>query len=818
MDPRSLRKSSTKSSGVNPSDTEGRLSPVQDVEGSSSDQDEVPELQKSASIEKKETNAGSVYWNHPFNRGAEQDPSMRIEGRRPSDARRKMSTAARRASNAARRASTAIVETAYKLDPLTVTTGNPLNLGVNEIRRVSSVGYTAPGQFNARRFSTLAPSIESIEKPAPSLSTHSSVTVPYVRQGMSEKQEDYIIQRLAAHDDVESLSRTKRFLYRLCPVLVVVTIAAYWIYFALRVRFTRDAEKAAHKTYWMAWAFILVELFVSIPMLLHRLWGWHVVGLRKRPKLRLIGDNVPSVDVVITCCGEDDDLVLDTAKAACNIDYPRERFRVLVCDDGKSKTLQEMIERTAETQFDNLYYRSRPKYPGVPHHFKAGNLNDALEETARLPGGAANFFAALDADMIPMRDWLRALLPHMLQDPKCSMACPPQLFYNVPPDDPLCQSLDTFVHISEPIKDSMGVAWCTGSGYVLRRAALQSIGGFPTGSLAEDVCCSSMLLGSGWHTAFVHEPLQFGTVPDSLTSHLKQRTRWTIGTVQTSFKLRFSLYGPLVKHMTFPQRLCGFVYTVSSLFTIFLVLSMFTAPIVLVSGGNLVPYRSINQLKWLIRANFLSSMLNRVNEFISYLPSGYRTGQRDARAMMWMAPFHAISVIRTFLLPKWLGGKVAVFTSSGSQKAELNERDPHLRAPLWRRLKVTIWDCQCYLHLIYIMFAIAAVAVSMYWNLTDDKNNTTKKTLISLLTHAYWPPIIWLSCILSCWIPINYAIFPPDCPDRQDLLVRDPDTGVAYPSEESKKTKITWASYAWEAEYTLITIYGVVVFILSFWF
>ncbi len=202
----------------------------------------------------------------------------------------------------------------------------------------------------------------------------------------------------------------------------------------------------------------------------------------------------------------------------------------------------------------------------------------------------------------------------------------------------------------------MGVAWCTGSGYVLRRAALQSIGGFPVGSLAEDVCCSSMLLGSGWNTAFVHEPLQFGTVPDSLTSHLKQRTRWvslhemshderkyadglqTIGTVQTSLKLRFSVFGPLVKHMTFPQRLCGFVYTVSSLFTVFLVASMFTAPIVLVSHGNLVPFTTINQLKWLVRSNFLTTVLNRINEFISYLPSGYATGQRDARAMMWMAP------------------------------------------------------------------------------------------------------------------------------------------------------------------------------------
>ena len=38
-----------------------------------------------------------------------------------------------------------------------------------------------------------------------------------------------------------------------------------------------------------------------------------------------------------------------------------------------------------------------------------------------------------------------------------------KLFYNVPPNDPLYQALDYFAHISEPIKDAMGVAWCTGS-------------------------------------------------------------------------------------------------------------------------------------------------------------------------------------------------------------------------------------------------------------------------------------------------------------------------------------------------------------------
>ncbi len=336
----------------------------------------------------------------------------------------------------------------------------------------------------------------------------------------------------------------KRILYRSVPLLAFLSTVAFWAYFILRVRFVRLAEKEADEVFAMAWVFIGVELGIAFPVNLHRFWTILGVMQRERPKLRLQGTIVPSVDVVITCCGEEDDLVLDTAKAACDIDYPTDKFRVIVCDDGKSEYLRMATERAASRQFPNMHYRSRPKYPGVPQHFKAGNLNYALEETKKMPGGPATFFAALDADMIPEKLWLRALLPHLLRDKKCSMSCPPQvslsyskeshenkakslkLFYNVPPDDPLAQSLNTFVHSIEPLKDAMGVAWCTGSGYVLRRQAIDHIGGFPTGSLAEDVCCSSLLLGSGWNTAFVHEPLQWGTVPESLTSHLKQRTRW----------------------------------------------------------------------------------------------------------------------------------------------------------------------------------------------------------------------------------------------------------------------------------------------------
>jgi hypothetical protein len=145
----------------------------------------------------------------------------------------------------------------------------------------------------------------------------------------------------------------------------------------------------------------------------------------------------------------------------------------------------------------------------------------------------------------------------------------------------------------------------------------------------------------------------------------------------------------------------------------------------------------------------------------------------------------------------------------------LNERDKALRAPLWRRLKVTLWDCQCYLHLIFIMFVIAAVVLATYWNFHD--NHTTKTVLIALLTHAFWPPIIWLSCVLSCWIPIAYAIWPPNCPRREDLLERDPKTGVAYPKEEYKKTRSGWITTAHEVHYSLLTLYTIAVFVVSFW-
>jgi cellulose synthase/poly-beta-1,6-N-acetylglucosamine synthase-like glycosyltransferase len=348
----------------------------------------------------------------------------------------------------------------------------------------------------------------------------------YSSQTTLPQSNETAVVQLNAKDDHAHLPKWKRLLYGLSPIFAIATLATYWIYFVLRIKFVRDAQRMQHAIYPMAWIFIAVEIMIAIPTLLHNFWSVFVWKKRRRPQLRLLGMDVPTVDVLITCCKEDVDLIIDTVRAACEVDYPTDKFRVVVLDDGASQDLREAITMMSDQQYHNLHYRCREKFKGVPHHFKAGNLNYGIRETGLMPGGPGQLIAALDADMIPESCWLRAIVPHLLLDPKMAMACPPQAFYNIPKGDPLNQNLDFFVHVSEPIKDVLGVAWCTGSGYVVRRDMLEEIGCFPQGSLAEDVATSTLLLGKGWKTAFIHEPLQFGTVPDSFGSHLKQRTRW----------------------------------------------------------------------------------------------------------------------------------------------------------------------------------------------------------------------------------------------------------------------------------------------------
>ncbi|KAF2427528.1 hypothetical protein EJ08DRAFT_615815 [Tothia fuscella] len=624
----------------------------------------------------------------------------------------------------------------------------------------------------------------------------------------------YQLKVVHKNDDHEQLPPFKRFMVIIAPFFTFMSIVAYLNYFFWRVKATVDAQHFAHRIFHLAWFFIAAEAIIALPGTFHNFWLILAIRHRRRPQLRLVGELAPTVDVFITTCGEDADIVMDTTVAACAVDYPPDRFRVVVLDDHKVDTLRVEVEKLMRV-FPNLYYHRRVKPPPpAPHHFKAGNLIGGTDMVTKLEGGAGEYIAALDADMIPEPDWLRAIVAHAVNDDKVALVCPPQLFYNVPPNDPLVQSLDAFVHVLEPAKDAAGVAWCTGSGYIIRRSALESIGGWPLGSLAEDVCTSSMLLGAGWKTVYCHEGLQYGLVPDTWDGHLKQRTRWTLGTIQTACKLRFFLFGSLLRKMTFFQRLSGFVFSVDALFKIFFPIAIATIPVVLAINQKLVAYRDEKQLRWLIRWCLVMFLAQRLNEWIMYLPSGYRLSRHEGRAIIWMAPYHALTVVRA-VLPKWAGGASMGFKPSGSLNGGLSERSASERAPLLQRLKFIIIDSHGWFHVCFILFTAGSVAyaTSRAWTDTD---RSTFKILESLLTHAFWPPVMWLIILSALCQPIKYAINPPTMPDREAMLDRDPATGIAHPKREFRVQKWTQTHHTHEFMYVLMSGYTIFLFVGTF--
>ena len=132
------------------------------------------------------------------------------------------------------------------------------------------------------------------------------------------------------------------------------------------------------------------------------------------------------VDVLITCAGEEVAVIMDTLRAAAGVDWPQDRLRVVVLDDKSSEEVRREVQLLG-SQKSSVHYTARKKTKGVPHHFKAGNLNHGLSYVEGIEGGKAEYVAALDADMIVERCWLRAILAHLLTDPALALACPPQV-------------------------------------------------------------------------------------------------------------------------------------------------------------------------------------------------------------------------------------------------------------------------------------------------------------------------------------------------------------------------------------------------------
>ncbi|CAF1237073.1 unnamed protein product [Didymodactylos carnosus] len=291
----------------------------------------------------------------------------------------------------------------------------------------------------------------------------------------------------------------------------------------------------------MPFLFTIGDFLLCIPTFMNCSTFW--TALHFRPKLKWSiedpNQNFPIVDIFIVCCNEPADILIDTVRSALSLNYPKDKYRIWVLDDGKSNEISNYVEQISNKYSKpDIHYRRRFKEINKPHYFKAGNINNGLSELNRLQNELpSEYLLVQDVDMILHPDFLLRTLPHFYHDRRSQLnesiayVQTPQRYYNVTPGDLLSQAL-TGVNAILMHSDSKYSSTCIGSGMLIKLSILNEINRFPVDSITEDFNFSYSIHQLGYKSIFINEDLQFGLQPESLTAAIEQYKRWCLGNYQ----------------------------------------------------------------------------------------------------------------------------------------------------------------------------------------------------------------------------------------------------------------------------------------------
>lgn len=245
---------------------------------------------------------------------------------------------------------------------------------------------------------------------------------------------------------------------------------------------------------------------------------------------------LPFVSIQLATYSEPPDVVCKTLDTLSRIDYPN--FEVLVLDNNTS---EEALYAPVREHCSQLGSRFRfCHFEGVSGA-KAGALNIATE----LASPATEIILVLDADYCVAPEILREGLKYFAT-PDIALVQFPQAYRNASETCGLTWEYRHFFNVYMNVANKLNTVLSTGTALLIRKAALQSVGGWPTRTLTEDAELGLRLHKAGLRAVYVPQVVSRGLMPTDLPSLKAQRRRWVLGNAQS--------LGRLLKHPALSPR------------------------------------------------------------------------------------------------------------------------------------------------------------------------------------------------------------------------------------------------------------------------
>ncbi|MFM7450738.1 MAG: glycosyltransferase family 2 protein [Leptolyngbyaceae cyanobacterium] len=340
--------------------------------------------------------------------------------------------------------------------------------------------------------------------------------------------------------------KVNEYLHLFMVWLSVITTFRYFYY---RTSYTLNFDG------WVNTSFSLLvygaELYALIGLLLAYFQTLKLKHRRAVPLDQFPQERWFSVDVYILTYNEDVDIVRKTALAAAAMDYPANKKRVYVLDDGRMfperrQQLKQMCQEVGCT----LLTRDNNDYA------KAGNINNALQKTK------GDLVLILDCDHIPAQGFLKNTVGFFYK-PDVFLVQTPHWFYN---PDPFERNLRTkgrvpvsnelFYKVVQKGNDFWNAAFFCGSAGILRKDYLMEAGGIAVETVTEDCHTSFRLHSQGYSSVYYDKIMIAGLAPEKFSALVGQQVRWARGMAQI-LRLENPLFNTRL-NLSMPQRLCYF--------------------------------------------------------------------------------------------------------------------------------------------------------------------------------------------------------------------------------------------------------------------
>jgi exo-beta-1,3-glucanase (GH17 family)/cellulose synthase/poly-beta-1,6-N-acetylglucosamine synthase-like glycosyltransferase len=254
----------------------------------------------------------------------------------------------------------------------------------------------------------------------------------------------------------------------------------------------------------------------------------------------------PKVSIHVPAYFEPPEMLKQTLDAVARLDYPNFEC-VVIINNTPDPTFWQPIQDHCRALGERFKFINVEKVEG----FKAGALRIAMERTA----ADAEIIGIIDADYVVEPDWLKDLVP-VFADPRVGLVQAPQdhrdgdrsLMHFV-----MNGEYAGFFDIGMVQRNEANAIITHGTMCLLRRAAMDMVGGWSRDTICEDTDLGLAIIEQGWLSHYTNRRYGHGLLPDTYEAFKKQRHRWAYGGFQI-LKKHWRRFLPGASRLTPDQR------------------------------------------------------------------------------------------------------------------------------------------------------------------------------------------------------------------------------------------------------------------------